>query len=184
MRTPGQHPRRSPPGCQAFSCELRLAGQMTRRETVTASRWRRGCVGGLGSFVAAERCADVSRRMHYLDHAHPVSLRRIEHQIRADDESSDSRSEILSRFSEKRLPSKGLQRLGDPVDHSIRRVRALVFNGDVAPDVAEVGTNAACECEAAHGLFLSASQVRRPSALTPSANARSARSSSNSTPSP
>jgi hypothetical protein len=95
--------------------------------------------------------------MYYLDHPHPIFLRRIEHEKRAHYEPANSRSEFFSCFSEEWFPSEQLQHLGNPVDRSVRRVRAVAFNGDMAPNVAEVGANAACECEAAHGLFLSAS---------------------------
>jgi hypothetical protein len=112
---------------------------------------------GLFSLVSAERRADISRRVHDLDHPHPKFFGSIKHKIGADHETANVRGEILSCFSEEGFPGKHFKHVDNPVGRSVRRVRAVVLNGDMAPDGSKVVANTACECEAAHGLFLSAS---------------------------
>ena len=95
--------------------------------------------------------------MHYLDHSHSIALGSVQYEIGAHYEGANSRSEIFSEFSEERFASQQGQRVSNPVDFAICRLRAATFNSDMTPDAAKLLVDTMRKPKAAHGLFRFAS---------------------------
>jgi hypothetical protein len=95
--------------------------------------------------------------MYHLDNPYPKFLGSVEHKVWNDDEDANSGSKIVSCLSKQRVPSERDERVGDSVKKTVRGARAMILDRDIVPDVSKVGSNAAGECETAHGLFLFAS---------------------------
>jgi hypothetical protein len=94
---------------------------------------------------------EVSPGMHDLNNSHACLFGTVDHKIRAYNERSSSRCQVVSGFAQQRLPREQGENIGYPIDEPIGGIGTMMLKGNTTPDALQVGTNAAGERETAHG---------------------------------